>query len=586
MLCYAVLSSGADHGFKLRGQSYKTDGKKVPAGPPLSRLLAFETYLVDVAREGLGPDGHPTERHDHVAARGVCRRRLEAVLCLRDPPFLYVMNFQLPGDPPVSMVSYFALAPHLCRGLGVLSSVPERFRRPRDCSADEPLPKDILKAMQLFEKFCDFPKTEFERLALWGIEGDSEDQREVCGLGGEGEGEGGEGAGQNCTVNRSRGELSRGPSCVTDDGAGSLSLSLSGDGGERDSSVYSDNTGSGTTGAWSASLHSGVDAGSASQSQSQQSGDRTGSAAGGKRYQKALRKEAEARDKQKEAEASHGHGHRPGMFKIASDGSHFGIEKPKKRSLLQRMGITNPKPPAPAPRSPSDTFAHDEEAARAAAAPSAGPVAAHVADVTHTGNGIGAGAGVSAGAGAGAVSAGVCVPGDARSVASAGSTASAPAAAPASAVSVPAPKKAAPAARPAKSGWKMPSDICWADPHDKGVFPPEDIRNTRFKLTPRIVDGPWVVKAAVPTQPAILGQKVVIRYFRGNGYVEADIHVGSSIIASQVVGILRGYAKHFVSEVGVTLQGEGEEELPEKLFASILLVHPDPSVNRPLDEER
>ncbi|CAN0255991.1 unnamed protein product, partial [Ectocarpus fasciculatus] len=83
-------------------------------------------------------------------------------------------------------------------------------------------------------------------------------------------------------------------------------------------------------------------------------------------------------------------------------------------------------------------------------------------------------------------------------------------------------------------------------------------RNKRFKLTPRIVDGPWVVKAAVPTQPAILGQKVVIKYFRGNGYVEADIHVGSSIIASQVVGLLRGYAKHFVSEVGVTLQGENE----------------------------
>jgi hypothetical protein len=133
------------------------------------------------------------------------------------------------------------------------------------------------------------------------------------------------------------------------------------------------------------------------------------------------------------------------------------------------------------------------------------------------------------------------------------------------------------------SSWKMPSDITWPDPHEAGVFPPLDIRNRRFKLIPRIVDGPWIVRTAVRSQPAILGHKVVQRFFRGNGYIETDVYVGSSIIASNIVGICRGYAKNFTCEIGIVLQGETDEELPEKLLSCITMIHPDPDVNRCID---
>jgi hypothetical protein len=45
-----------------------------------------------------------------------------------------------------------------------------------------------------------------------------------------------------------------------------------------------------------------------------------------------------------------------------------------------------------------------------------------------------------------------------------------------------------------------------------GTLPPDDFRNQRFKLIPRIVDGPWVVKASIPQKPALLGQKLTQRY--------------------------------------------------------------------------
>ena len=77
-------------------------------------------------------------------------------------------------------------------------------------------------------------------------------------------------------------------------------------------------------------------------------------------------------------------------------------------------------------------------------------------------------------------------------------------------------------------GWmKMPSDISWPDPQDPdpGTLPSSDFRNVRFKLVQCVTEGPWVVRASVPAKPALLGKKVVQRYFRGERYFELDIHV-------------------------------------------------------------
>jgi hypothetical protein len=125
----------------------------------------------------------------------------------------------------------------------------------------------------------------------------------------------------------------------------------------------------------------------------------------------------------------------------------------------------------------------------------------------------------------------------------------------------------------AKTSW-LPSDITWPNPDnpDAGTFPQEDFRNQRFKLFPTITEGPWVVTTAVRSCPAMLGQKVVQRYFRGDNYFEVDVHVGSSIIASNIVGVCRGYAKNFTCDIGVILQGESEAELPEVLL-SCLSIH-------------
>ena len=447
------------------------DSAKIPAGEPLSRLICVESYRVDKSREGIGVDGKQLERHDHVAIRGRCRRRLDAFLCLKDPPFVFVLNFQLPGDPPVSMVSYYAFPPHLCRNLGIVSNVPAVYDMKERENSDPIISAETTKALRLFEHFCDFPKNEAERLAIWGLQEEEFEERNKIG----------------------EEDLSTAGRDVATP-ADSVDVI------EYDDSVYSYN--SSTTGIGSTSQYSGAN----------QSRDGTGN--GSKRYQKALRREEEARLKATHQNSSDAI---PADLKVDEDV----CRTRKAKSFFDRLRKKNTIPVA-TPFSECSPILelnkHNVEDTHAV-------TGVHQKNIQGTG------------------------PIDAIDGAIDNHSS-------ASSLSVTSKKSGSSRVshQSSKSSWKLPSDICWAAPQERGIFPPDDIRNARFKLTPRIVDGPWVVKATVPTQPAILGRKVVIRYFRGNGYVEADIHVGSSIIASQVVGILRGYAKNFVSQVGVTLQ--------------------------------
>jgi hypothetical protein len=133
------------------------------------------------------------------------------------------------------------------------------------------------------------------------------------------------------------------------------------------------------------------------------------------------------------------------------------------------------------------------------------------------------------------------------------------------------------------SGWKAPSDITWGSKEEPGVFPATDFKNQRFKLVPTVTEGNWLVKASVPSaKPALLGQKVQQRYFKGANYIETDVDVGSSVIAQNIVGMCRGYAKNFECNIAVVLQGESIEELPERVLCGVKLVNIDVEYRRKL----
>ena len=100
-----------------------------------------------------------------------------------------------------------------------------------------------------------------------------------------------------------------------------------------------------------------------------------------------------------------------------------------------------------------------------------------------------------------------------------------------------------------------------------------DYRNKRLKLLARLEKAPWIISASANRlgidRPAILGTKLTMTHYTGRGYFEASVDVGSSMVASAIHGIiLRGCAS-IVVVTGFTIEGQTEEELPERMLGSV-----------------
>jgi hypothetical protein len=108
-------------------------------------------------------------------------------------------------------------------------------------------------------------------------------------------------------------------------------------------------------------------------------------------------------------------------------------------------------------------------------------------------------------------------------------------------------------------------------------------RNAAFKLIPKIVKGSWLVKQSVGETPVLLGHKLTTKYYRGPNYMEVDIDVASSSVARHVVGLVAGAAKSVVVDMGILLQGNAADELPESLLGTMRLVQLDLSTASYLD---
>eukprot|EP00814_Leptocylindrus_danicus_P019982 CAMPEP_0116026578 /NCGR_PEP_ID=MMETSP0321-20121206/13956_1 /TAXON_ID=163516 /ORGANISM="Leptocylindrus danicus var. danicus, Strain B650" /LENGTH=335 /DNA_ID=CAMNT_0003499447 /DNA_START=56 /DNA_END=1063 /DNA_ORIENTATION=+ len=101
----------------------------------------------------------------------------------------------------------------------------------------------------------------------------------------------------------------------------------------------------------------------------------------------------------------------------------------------------------------------------------------------------------------------------------------------------------------------------------------DKFRDETFKLIPKIVDGNFVVRKAVGSTPAIMGNKLKQYYVRTDRFFELILDVGSSPVASNVVKIAKGFAKTLIVDMAFVLEGKSEELLPEKVFGSCRLMN-------------
>ena len=99
----------------------------------------------------------------------------------------------------------------------------------------------------------------------------------------------------------------------------------------------------------------------------------------------------------------------------------------------------------------------------------------------------------------------------------------------------------------------------------------DTFRGNTFKLIPCIIEGNFMVRKAVGSTPAIMGNKIKQTYVQGDRYFEIIIDTGSSSVGSGVIRICVGYARMIVTDLAFLFEGYDESTLPERVLGCMRL---------------
>nr|XP_043628111.1 protein ENHANCED DISEASE RESISTANCE 2-like [Erigeron canadensis] len=98
----------------------------------------------------------------------------------------------------------------------------------------------------------------------------------------------------------------------------------------------------------------------------------------------------------------------------------------------------------------------------------------------------------------------------------------------------------------------------------------DNFRNQRFKMVNRIVKGPWIVKATVGNYSAcLLGKALNCHYYKGPNYLEIDVDIGSSKIATAILHLALGCVTAVTIDMGFVIEAQEDADLPERLFGAV-----------------
>ena len=104
-----------------------------------------------------------------------------------------------------------------------------------------------------------------------------------------------------------------------------------------------------------------------------------------------------------------------------------------------------------------------------------------------------------------------------------------------------------------------------------------EYRDAHLKFIPHLIEGPWVVKKAMGTKPAVLGSKLKQSYHANAklNVLEVDIDVCSSKIAANIFGVVKSTARELIIDLSFVVEGQDTQTLPEVLLAAARIVHID-----------
>ena len=119
---------------------------------------------------------------------------------------------------------------------------------------------------------------------------------------------------------------------------------------------------------------------------------------------------------------------------------------------------------------------------------------------------------------------------------------------------------------------------------DKFLKGDDAFRNSRLKMIANIVRGPWIVKKAVGEQAiCIIGRALSCKYCVTENFIEVDIDIGSSMVASAIVHLAFGYISTLTVDLAFLIESQAESELPEKLLGAFRFSDLNPASATPIE---
>jgi hypothetical protein len=111
----------------------------------------------------------------------------------------------------------------------------------------------------------------------------------------------------------------------------------------------------------------------------------------------------------------------------------------------------------------------------------------------------------------------------------------------------------------------------------------KDSLRQRLKVIPRPLNMPWLLRTALGETPAIIGKQIPMELFRTERECEISLNIVHSGVARRVLTVLKSGASSLDLELGVLLESQTQDELPEQLIGGFRVTHPDLGTTRLVD---
>lgn len=101
-------------------------------------------------------------------------------------------------------------------------------------------------------------------------------------------------------------------------------------------------------------------------------------------------------------------------------------------------------------------------------------------------------------------------------------------------------------------------------------------KNAHLKLITSVVDASWIVKKTIGKPvPALIGNKLQCHYRQTEDMVECTCEVNSSMAAKAIVSVVKSACKGIVCDLVLVIEGQQEDELPERVIGGTRYVKHD-----------